>query len=301
LSILRKSTLNSIYSNNILRAKQIAEKFGVADHFNDYDKFLKSDITAVYIASANSDHYHQVIKAAQAGKNILCEKPLAITSAQAEEMVKVCKDNGVFLAVNYVHRYYPLVTKAKEFIDSQMLGKITSISLSFNIDTPPSNNFRFNRELAGGGALRDLGTHMIDLLRYFGGEFKIIGGAMDNIIYKSDVEDFANAIVKFDDTGYGYFSVSYNNRKAFNRIEILGHKGALSIDNLIGKKNVSSKLTILHEGELKIAFRKRGNKLLYLLKSVQSSFLKGEEPLSTGQDGLINLKIMEDLENKCRK
>src|SRR3989337_3007568 len=73
LSILRKSTLNSIYSNNILRAKQIAEKFGVADHFNDYDKFLKSDITAVYIASANSDHYHQVIKAAQAGKNILCE------------------------------------------------------------------------------------------------------------------------------------------------------------------------------------------------------------------------------------
>lgn len=300
LSILRKSTLNSIYSGNVSRAKQVAEKFGVQNYFNDYDSFLNSDINAVYISSVNSDHYEQVIKAAKAGKNILCEKPLAISSEQAGEMVQICRDNGVLLAVNYVHRFYPLVTKAKEFIDSQMLGKITSITLNFNIDIPPSDNFRFKPNQAGGGALRDLGTHLIDLLRYFGGEFKIIGGALDNIIYNSDVEDFATAIVKFDNTGYGYFSVSYNNRKAFNRIEILGHKGALCIDNLIGKKNVSSKLTILHEGELKIAFRKRGNKLLYLLKSVQNSFLKREEPLITGQDGLINLQIMEELENKCR-
>ncbi len=231
----------------------------------------------------------------------MCEKPLAMTSGQAGEMIKACEKNNVHLAVNYVHRFHPLVTKAKEILDSQMLGKLTSISMNFNIDIPPTNNFRFNPELSGGGALRDLGTHMIDLMRFFGGEIDKIDGVLDNIIYKSDVEDFASAIIKFKNSGYGNFSVSFSNKKGFNRIEILGHKGALSIENFIAKKNVSSKLTILIDGEAKKAFRKRGNKLVYLLRSVQNSFLKNEQPLVTGRDGYINLKLMEELESKCQK
>ena len=301
LEFLRKSSLESLFSNSPKRAKELYDKYGATSHFSNYDEFLKSDINAVYIGSVNADHYEQVKKAAEAGKNILCEKPLAISSSQAEELVKICEKNNVLLAVNYVHRFHPLVLKAKEIIDSQMLGKLTSIHMNFNIDIPPSNNFRFNKDLSGGGALRDLGTHLIDLMRFFGGEIQTIDGVMDNIIYKSEVEDFVSAIIKFKSNGYGHFCVSFNNKKGFNRIEILGHKGAISIDNLIGKKNVSAKLNILLEGEGRKAFRKRGNKLLYLLKSVQNSFLKNEQPMITGYDGLINLQLMEELENKCRK
>ncbi len=301
LEFLRKSSINSVYSRTAARAKQVADKNGVSNHFNNYEEFLKSDINAVYIGSVNADHYEQVIKAAEAGKNILCDKPLTMTSAQAEEMMKICEKSNVSLAVNYVYRFHPLVTKAKEILDSQMLGKFTSINVNFNIDIPPSNNFRFDPKLSGGGALRDLGTHVIDLMRFFGGEIETINGVMDNVVYKGDVEDFASAILKFKNSGYGSFSVSFSNKKGFNRIEILGHKGALSIDNLIGKKNVSSKLTILLEGEAKKAFRKRGNKVVYLLRSVQNSFLKNEKPLITGYDGYINLKLMEELENKCQR
>jgi predicted dehydrogenase len=106
--------------------------------------------------------------------------------------------------------------------------------------------------------------------------------------------------VKFADSGYGSFNVSYNNKKAFNRIEILGHKGAIGIDNLMVSKFAAAKLIILLDGEAKKVFRKRGNKLFYLLKSVQNSFLKNQRPLVTGEDGWINLKLMEELENKCR-
>jgi len=80
----------------------------------------------------------------------------------------------------------------------------------------------------------------------------------------------------------------------------LGDKGAISIEKLIGVKTLPSKLTIQLEGEAKKSFRKRGNKLIYLLRSVQKSFLKGETPLITGEDGLINLQLMEQLEEKCR-
>ena len=115
------------------------------------------------------------------------------------------------------------------------------------------------------------------------------------------MDDFATAIVIFKNGGYGYLNVSFNNKKAFNRIEILGHKGAISIDRFIGVKQQSARLTILLDGEAKMSFRKRGNKINYMLRSVQKSFIKNELPLVSGDDGLINMKLMEELERKCRK
>jgi predicted dehydrogenase len=300
LRLLRKSILNSVFSNQLQRAKSIAEKFGIAESFSNIDDFLRSDIDAVYIGSANSNHYEQVLKAARAGKHILCDKPLALNSIQAMEMMNVCRENNVQLAVNYTYRFHPLILKAKEFLDRQLLGKLVSLNLNFNIDLPPGTNFRFNRKLSGGGALRDLGTHMIDLLRFFGGEIVSIDGLVDNIIYTSEVDDFAAGLVKFEDSGYGYFNVSFNCKRAFNRLELIGHKGALSIESLIGAKHATPKLTILLEGEAKKAFRKRGNKLLNLLRSTQNAFLKNEVPLVTGYDGYINMKLMEELEEKYK-
>ena len=298
MSSFRRSLISSVFSNDINRAKNIAEKFGINGKFSNYDEFLNSDIDTVYIGSANLHHYEQVIKAAEAGKNVLCEKPLALNSIQAEEMVKTCRERNVLFAVNYLYRFHPQIIKTKELIENKLLGKIVSINLSFNIDLPPGDNFRHNKELSGGGALRDLGTHLIDILRFLGGEFNILDGTVDSIIYKSGVDDFASALVKFKKSGYGYFSCSYNSKKAFNRIEILGNKGVIGIDSFIGAKHSSSKMTIMLEGEAKRTFRKRGNKLYYLLKSVQKSFLLNEEPLITGYDGYVNLKLMEELEKK---
>ena len=299
IRLTRRSSVASLYSRDVSRAKSLAEKFGVQNSFDNYNDFLNSDIDAVIVASSNVHHFEQVVKAAKAGKNILCEKPLALTSAQGEEMVKVCKENNVLLAINYVHRFHPLVIKAKELIVDQKLGKLVSIDVHFNIDSPPDNNFRFKKELSGGGALRDIGTHMIDLLRYIGGEIESIDGVVGNLIYQSEVDDFAIGTVKFIKSGYGTFNVSFNNKKAFNRIEILCHKGAIAIDNLIGRKLLAPKLTILLEDETRKSFRKRGNKISYVIKSVQKSFLKNEPAHATGEDGLINLKLMEELEQKC--
>ena len=301
IKFLRRSVVHSFFSHNLNRAKELAEKAGSSACYDNYDEFLKSDIDCVFIASVNVHHYEQVIKAAEAGKNILCEKPLAITSKQAEEMVEVCKRNNVFLAVNYVHRLHPHVIKAKELIKNQTIGKLVSVNVSFNLDFPPSTNFRFNKELSGGGALRDLGTHMIDLLRFFGGEITEINGYMDNIIYNYDVEDFVSALVKFENNNYGSMNVSFNTKKAFNRVEILGHTGAISIENFIGVKGVPSKLTIQLDGEAKKSFRKRGNKFLFMMRAIQKSFLKNQTPPVTGEDGLINMKLMEELERKCQK
>jgi predicted dehydrogenase len=302
VNLLQRSEVVSLFSHNKERVKNLAVKFGIPGAFTNYDEFLNSDISAVYIGSSNADHYSQVLKAAKAGKHILCDKPIALDSQQAEEMVNVCEENKVQLAINYVHRFHPLIVKARELLEAQLLGKLVSVNVSFNVDFPPDENFRFKKSLSGGGALRDLGTHMIDLLRFFGGEITSINGVIDNVVYKSEVEDFASAIVTFKNSGHGYFNVSFNNKRAFNRIELLGHKGAISIERLIGTKFFPGKMTILLEGETKKSFRRGGvNKLIYLLRSVQKSFLKNETPLVTGMDGLINMRLMEELESKCLK
>ena len=301
MKFLRRSVVQSFFSHDKNRAKELAEKSGATGYFDNYEEFLKSDIDCVFISSVNSQHYEQVIKAAQAGKHILCEKPMALTSKQAEEMVEVCKQNNALLAVNFVYRLYPQVLKARELIKSQKIGKLISVNVSFNLDFPPSNNFRVNKNLSGGGALRDLGSHVLDLLRFFGGEIIEIDGYMDNIIYKYDVEDFVSAIVKFKNGGYGSFKVSFSTKKAFNRVEIIGHTGAISIENLIGVKGLSSKLTIQLDGEAKNSFRKRGNKFHFMMKAIQKSFLKNQIPPVTGEDGLINMQLMEELERKCQR
>lgn len=298
--ILKRSKLVSVYSSNLNRAQSIANKFNAAASFNDFNKFLKSEIDIVYISSKNSDHYCQVIEAAKAGKNILCEKPLAITAKEAEKMVDVCKKHEVKLTVNYVLRFHPLIKKAKELLESNLLGKLVSISTNFNIDFMPNDNFRFVRAESGGGVLRDLGTHTIDLLRYFGGEISDINGVLDNIIYPGEVEDFASAIVKFSKGGYGSFNVSYNANNPNNKIEILGYKGSIVIENLIGKKNTSAKMIIHLKNEKKRTFRRRANRQLNLLRSIQRSFLRDKPLLVTGEDGLINMRLMEKLEKNSR-
>ncbi len=291
---LKRSQIKSVYSNSIERAKRIATKSLTAKAFDDFDEFLKSDFEILYIASSNELHYEQAIKAAKAGKHIFCEKPMALNSKQAEEMLKVANENNVSFRLNYTFRFHPLVQKAKELVEKSLLGSIISINGNFNTHISPSTNFRFDAQ-KGGGALFDLGTHLIDILRYFGGEILEIKGIVEKEIYKSDVDDFVSAIVKFEKGYFGYFSASFNTLKANNRIEIIGQKGTITIEDFVGKPIGVARLIIDISGERRKVFRKKANIFLEMLKQVQKSYLKNTKPLSTGEDGLINLKLMEKL------
>lgn len=297
---LRRSKLVAVFSHSIDRAKEVSGLFSIKEFYDDYDKFLTSDFDAVYITSANQFHYEQVIKAAKAGKHIICEKPLALNSNQAEEMIKICEENNVKLAVGYVQRFHPLTRKAKEMIESGLIGQPVKINVSQSFDYPPNQNFRYQKE-SGGGALRDIGTHCIDLLRFFGGEIEQIIGFVDNVIYKSEVDDFVTATCKFKNGGYGNFYASFCIGKPLNRIEIIGYKGTIVIENLIGKKYDYAKLTINKVDETKKAFRMKANKVQNLIKNFQKAILENEPLLVTGYDGLINLKIIEEIESSANQ
>jgi len=297
---LRRSRIVAVFSHSFERAKEIAGLFSIKEYYDDFEKFLSSDFDAVYIASANQYHYEQVIASAKAGKHIICEKPLALNSQQGEEMVKVCEESNVKLSIGYVQRFHPLTRKAKEIIDSGMIGQIVIINVSLSFDYPPNQNFRYQKA-NGGGALRDIGTHCIDLLRFFGGEIYYIDGFIDNVIYKSEVDDFVVATCRFKDGGYGNLYASYCISKPINRIEIVGYKGTIIIENLIGRRFDYAKLTIQKIDETKKAFRMKANKVQNLIKNFQKAIIENEPLIVSGLDGLINLKLIEEIEKSAKE
>lgn len=294
---LRRSKVVSLYSGDFYRAKNLSSKFGIPNAFDDFDKFLKSGIDAVYISSANANHYWQAIKAAESKLNILCERPIAITSVHASEMIDACKKNGVHLMVNYSHRFHPLVLKAKELLNLQILGKIFSISASSNIEVSPGQTFRFNKELSGGGVLIDVGSQVIDGLRFLGGNITDFKSFSDNIVHNSEVEDFSAAILKFEKGGYGQFNVFYSDKKPHSIIDIFGYNGSLSIESMMGKNGAITNLVINFPGEARKVFRKRGNRTVYMLKAVQKMFLKKQPDYSIAQDAFESLKLIERITN----
>ncbi len=295
LQKLKKSKIVSLYSGSYERAKSLGEKYAVENKFENFDDFLNSDIDTVYIGSANAAHHKQVIECANSGKNILCEKPLAINTSQTKEIVEACKQNDVFVAVNYIFRFNPLVQKAKEIIQKGLLGKVFFISTSFNAYAPPSDNFRFLNYEEGGGVLFDIGTHTIDLLKYLGGNIKNITGVTDNIIYKTDVDDFAAANFEFENGGYGFMSTSFLAQKPHRRIDIIGHNGTITIENVFSRKNVPGKLTIDLVGEAKKTFMKRSDNLLYHLRALQKSFINKTTPENTLENAVENVEIIEKI------
>ncbi len=298
IQLLTKSKVTSVYSNGINEAKSIAEKYGVVNYFNNINEFLKSEYDIVYLADNSNDFFENLNLFINNNKNVLCEKPSAISYNQSLEIEKKISEFGQKVIVNYSHRFNPLVIKAKELIDKQVVGKVHSISATYHIDFLPDESSIYKSKLSGISALRDLGHQMIDLLQYLGDEIIDIKYYTDKLIYKNPQNDFLTASLKFKNNCYGNLSVSYLSKKSINRIEILGHNGSIIIENIFDKKKAPTLLTIDLLGERKKIFRKKVNKTLMMLKNAQKSFLKNEKITIPFSEVTKNIYIIEQIEKE---
>jgi len=239
-------------------ARDAAEKFGWQEYSDNWEEVVnRPDIDLVDIATPNSTHYPIALAAAKAGKHILCEKPLAMTVAQAKEMEMAAEQAGVINAVSYCYRRVPAVTFAKQLIDEGKIGKIHHFRGTYLQDWIVDPAFplvwRLQKEVAGSGAHGDLNAHLIDAARYLVGEIVEVSGHMETFVKKrpllaasddrlggvaSDqmgdvtVDDAAVFIARFDNGALGTFEASRfcPGRKNYNRFEINGSKGSIAIN-----------------------------------------------------------------------
>nr|WP_278308351.1 Gfo/Idh/MocA family oxidoreductase [Carboxydocella sporoproducens] len=144
-----------------------ARQLGSKRVYSSYEELLQDpEIDAVYIPLPNALHKEWVIRAAAAKKHILCEKPLALTAADAEEMVSVCKRNGVFLAEAFMYRYHPQLQRVKMLLAQGVIGEVKYFRAGFSyLMNWEKKNIRLDPQL-GGGCLFDIGCYCLDALNF---------------------------------------------------------------------------------------------------------------------------------------
>lgn len=212
----------------------------------DYSELLaRDDVDLVDICVPNRLHEEVVVAAAQAGKHIYCEKPLAMDVAQAQRMVAAVDQAGVKAQMTFNFRYFPAIIRAKQLMDEGFLGRIFSYRGRYYrasyIDPNKPLSWRLRKEIAGGGALFDLGSHILDLTHFLLGDFESVNATMETLIKERpitagaaskapvDVDDIAFLQTRMAGGILGTVEISRMGTGLTNDvgIEIYGDKGAL--------------------------------------------------------------------------
>ena len=309
--------LTAICDINSDRASQKAEKYGIDNIYSDYKELLKSSgVDAVSICTWNNMHATIAIDALAAGKNVLCEKPMAINTGQALEMHQAQKDSGKLLMIGFVRRFGNDCAILKDFIEAGDLGDIYYAKANYIRRNGNPGGWFSDKQRSGGGPLIDLGVHVLDLVRYLAGSPKPVSvyaavfdplGNREHIkIPKSyvssdhsagevcDVEDMAAAMIRFDNGMVLNLEVSFslNVEKDYGSIELFGTKAGAKIDPEL-------KIYAEQNGYLADIIPAHKTALSFdgLFENEISHFVscvKGEaQCISTAQDGIAIMRIID--------
>lgn len=250
--------LQTIVGRDKTSVKLASEKFGWLSYETDWRRLIeREDIDVIDIGTPNNTHVEIAIAAAEAGKHIICEKPLALNTQQALNMLKAVQKAGVIHMVSYNYRFVPAIQYAKKLIQDGMLGEIYHFRAQYLQDWIMDPGFplvwRLRKDVCGSGSLGDLMAHSIDLARFLVGEIKEVTGMMETFIKKRplgemsgglsasisgesfadvDVDDAVAAMARFENGAVGVFEATRfgkGNRNG-NRLEINGSKGSIRWD-----------------------------------------------------------------------
>jgi predicted dehydrogenase len=223
-----RSEVLAIASRADGRAAEAARELGIPRAYGTYEALLADpDIDAVYIPLPNHLHASWTITAARAGKHVLCEKPLALTAAQAQEMVDACREAGVLLMEAFMYRQHPSWIAAGELVASGRIGRLQAVDSWFSYFNDDPSNIR-NAFDTGGGAMYDIGCYCVNLSRMlFGSEPTRVQAAITRDPALR-VDTVTSAILEFEG-GVATFTCS-TRAESDQRVDIYGTEGRISIE-----------------------------------------------------------------------
>jgi predicted dehydrogenase len=215
-------------------AESFAREFGASKHYDDWRDLINDDeLQAVYIATPVHVHADQAIAAAEAGKHVLCEKPMAMNVPECDRMIAAAKANRVKLGVAYYRHFYPVVQRAREAIESGEIGppvlaQINSFE-SFNPGPEHPRSWLLERERSGGGPMFDFGCHRIEVLASVLGPITEVRAVKANVVFEREVEDTAAALFQFAGGACAVLSVTHAAREPQDTFDIFGQHGSIHI------------------------------------------------------------------------
>jgi predicted dehydrogenase len=217
------SELIAIGSRTMDSAKDFSNKFSVPKSYHGYEALLDDkEIDAVYIGLPNHLHKEWIIKSAQAGKHILCEKPFVISVSEAHEVITTIKKSNVFCMEALMYKSHPLTKKLQEIIHSNILGEIRLFNAIYTANIADLAN------KTAGGSIRNLGCYPVSLIRLLAQSEPIEIKAMGRMHPSNNTDNQASVILKFKNDALAVISVADNLEK-FSQFEIHGTQANLKL------------------------------------------------------------------------
>jgi len=283
----------AIASRDLGRARDVAARFSIPKAFASYKALLDDpDVDAVYIPLPNALHAPWTMRAAEAGKHVLCEKPLALNAAEAGEMIAACRDHGVQLAEAFMYRHHPQIAQALELVRSGDIGVPRLVRGSFSFELNRPDDVRWNPQL-GGGALLDVGCYPVSAARLVFGTEPLRASAQA-LFGASGVDETLAGILGFPDEAYALIDCSFRLpwRQA---LEIIGSKGriVLSIPYNPGLKPTT--LTVIRGDDQKTITVVPANSYILMVEAFNDALLSRRPLPYPPEDAQANMRALDML------
>jgi predicted dehydrogenase len=298
---LETCELIAVNRSRVELAESFAREFGARRWYSDWRELIAdSEVEAVYIATPVYLHAEQTIAAAEAGKHVLCEKPMAMNIAECDRMIAACQANGVGLGIAYYRHFYPVLLRVKEIIASGEIGKPVLAQVNaferFNPQPGDDRYWLLEKAKAGGGPMMDFGCHRIEILLNLFGSIQRTKSMVGRTLFEREVEDTCVASFEF---------ASKESPRSMQAVLTVSHAAFESQDTVgIFGSDGSLHIPVLNRGELRIktAAGERteqhpphGNIHLPLIEDFAQAVLSGREPKVGGAIGREVARVEEDV------
>jgi 1,5-anhydro-D-fructose reductase (1,5-anhydro-D-mannitol-forming) len=286
--------LVAVVSRDQGRADAFASRFGAQLATTEYHEMLeRDDIDAVFIATPNALHAEQTIAAAQAGKHVLCDKPIATSPEHALVAVNACRDAGVFLGVNFHNRYLTWANDVRDLIREGAIGSIDVVEFDVGPGTRVYENWRSDPALAGFGSLYNVGVHVLDLVGYLLDADPIeVMTMLDRPAGSREVESLAMILIRFSNGTLAYANCNERVANPRNDITIYGSSGRICGDNLT-RSRVDGTLRIMVGDDETVIDYPAPHVHEMCLSGFAQAVLAGRSPQPSGLDGLRSMYLCD--------
>ncbi|HEV2423320.1 MAG TPA: Gfo/Idh/MocA family oxidoreductase [Terriglobia bacterium] len=301
----RKSRLVALVSSDHSKAARLARKFGAkhAYGYDDYDACLaEPEVEAVFVASANGAHAEQTIRAANAGKHVLCEKPMAKTVDECRAMIEAARRSRVRLMIAYRKYFEPGTVTLRKMIAAGRLGRLRMMHSSFTFRLEAAKAWHFSHAASGGGSLVDVGVYPVNTCRWLAGEMPVeVAGhawALDPERFR-EVDENVVFQMRFSSGLVVQASSSFAAAKS-SFLHVHGEKGWAT---LVPAYSYTEARRLLGESgtrEFDRHFRKIDEFALELDALAECVF-EGREPEPNGLEGARDVAIMEAIYRSARE
>ena len=229
MQIGRYCEVHAIASRDLNAAQTAAEQHSIPHAYGTYEELLTDpEVQAVYNPLPNHLHVYWSMKAAEAGKHVLCEKPLGATAAEAQKLVNFCREKGVLLMEAFMYRTHPQWILAKEYARDGKIGDLRAIQVFFSYMNRDPNNIRNRADLPGSGGIMDIGCYPVSLSRFlFNGEPKRVI-ALISRDPDMRIDTLSSAILEFEQ-GQAAFTCS-TQLMPYQRVNIIGTEGRFELE-----------------------------------------------------------------------